>query len=374
MKKIEFNEEFFFVHPHGLYLEGAQMALPGLRFIVDRPGLNSTAALLQDARTQAELPAGARLLLMKPAPKIEFLAREHGWRLVSVSSELNRRFENKLTIGTGFAQANLPSLQFEVSRPKDLSWEDVLERLGTKLVVQTERGHAGSGSYLIDSEDEWKRLVVGQGDYETKLMPFVEGETWTLNACVTHYGTLVSRPFLQLQNLPWCGADNPLTTCGNWHKEIEDGLAFEIMKHAERFGDEMHRASYRGWFGLDVLVQGEEIKGFIECNPRLTASTGIFTRLQVEAGQTPLLTLHVLELLGCDYELDLLLEQEKLNQGFEEYHIVLRNGSAEPIVCPEPEPQAGVEMISRKPGTPIPPGEPYALAVAKQPFSLSPTH
>src|SRR3989338_437066 len=187
MKKIEFNEEFFFVHPHGLYLEGAQMALPGLRFIVDRPGLNSTAALLQDARTQAELPAGARLLLMKHAPKIEFLAREHGWRLVSVSSELNRRFENKLTIGTGFAQANLPSLQFEVSRPKDLSWEDVLERLGTKLVVQTERGHAGSGSYLIDSEDEWKRLVVGQGDYETKVMPFVEGETWTLNACVTHY-------------------------------------------------------------------------------------------------------------------------------------------------------------------------------------------
>ena len=368
MSQPEFKEPLFFVHPHGLYLAGAELALPGLKMIVDRQGLSSTIALLQDQAIQAELPAGAQILLMKPAPKIEFLAREHGWHLVAVSSVLNRRFENKLSIVTGFVEAGLPILPFEILTPKGNSFEAVSKRLGKKLVAQTERGHAGSSSRIVEGESDWRKLIDEQGDYETKLMPFVEGDTWTLNACVTRYGTLVSRPFFQLQNLPECGELNPLATCGNWHRDIDDDLAEDISAYAEAFGDALHKAGYLGWFGLDLLVSEGRIAGFIECNPRLTASTGIFTKMQVKAGQTPMLLLHILELLGREYEIDLLAEQEKLNQGFHEYHVVLRNASDKETPCPNVESQAGVEVISRSPSIPIPPGEPYAIRVSDQPF------
>lgn len=368
MIQPKYTDSITFVHPHGLYLAGAELALPGLRLIVDRPGLNSTIAMLQDTDVKKELLPGSRLLLMKPAPKIEFLAKAQGWQVVAGSSELNRRFESKLGIRAEFAKAGVPTLPCVITRGVDAVWEDLVRQYGTRLVVQTDRGHAGSSSLVVESEEDWNELVKEEGEYEMKIMPFLEGETWTLNACVTRYGTLVSRPFLQLQNIPGCGVDNPLTTCGNWHKSCEETLVDEIVKHAKAFGEHLKQAGYLGWFGLDVLVKDGVVVGFIECNPRLTASVGIFTRLQVEEKQIPMLVLHVLELLGIDYELDLKKEQEQLLRGFHEYHVVLRNGTGSDMICPERSGEEGVLVVTRKPGTVVPPGEPYALRVAQQPF------
>lgn len=369
MSRPEFSEDIFFVHPHGLYLEGAQTALPGLKFLVDRPELNSTIQLLQDPEVQAQLPSGSKLLLFKPAPKIEFLAKEHGWELVSVSSELNRRFESKLSIASEFAEAGVPTLPFEIVVPEEVSWEHLYKHHGDRLVVQGDRGHAGSSSALIMGREDWETYKKTWGKHRVKVSPYFEGETWTLNACVTHHGTLVSRPFLQLQGMGVCGKGNPLSTCGNWHKPVDEDLAAHIMASAEQFGDHLFASGYRGWFGLDAQVLRRELLGFIECNPRLTASTGIFTQMQVEAGQTPFLTLHILELLGQDYKLDLLEEQRKLNEGFQEYHVVLRNTSSKEVLCPSFSKQTGAHrMVARAEGTPIPPGEPYAMMVGKEPF------
>ena len=133
---------------------------------------------------------------------------------------------------------------------------------------------------------------------------------------------LVSRPCLQLPN-----PDGSLGSYGNASKPIDDDLALDIMKHTIRFGEHMGREGYRGWFGLDVLVHDGHIRGFIECNPRLTASAGIFTEMQVEAGQTPFILLHVLEHLDRTYPMDVLHELRLLADGFRESHAVLREAT-----------------------------------------------
>lgn len=324
MRRLELRDKIFFVHPHGLYIDGVQTALPNLETIVDLKNMSSTARMLKSFEVAGRIPKGGQLMVFKPSPKIEFIAKQNDWRLISVSSALNRRFEDKITSVEEFIKVGLPILPFEIVVPSQTSWRAVTGTLGSRVVAQASRGHAGSSSSVLENEGDWNKLARERGEYQVKFTKFEEGETWTLNACVTHHGTLVSRPFLQLQRMSVCGAENELSTCGNWHKEISSDLVGEIMSHAEKFGDYLYAAGYKGWFGLDLLVRGGKLIGFIECNPRLTASTGIFTEMQVEAGQTPLILLHTLELLGIDYELDLLGEQGKLMRGFSESHVVLR--------------------------------------------------
>lgn len=320
MQKPIFNESLFFVGRDALFASGLSSALPSLRLLVDFPGCESAIDVLKRSDVQAQIPRGANLLVFKPAPKIEFLAEQHGWHLAEPTSALNRRFENKLEIVEIFSRLGLPMIASQILEPKKTSWEELTARFGSKIVAQTERGHAGSSSHLLECAKDFEAL---EAECLTKFATFVEGETWTVNAVATRFGTLSSRPFFQLQGPEVCGVLDVLGTCGNQHRPIEDILAQEIMNYTKRFGDAMYAEGYRGWFGLDVLVVDGSIAGFIECNPRLTASVGVFTEMQVEALETPFIVLHVLETLGREYAFDIESEQANLLKGFSEAHLFL---------------------------------------------------
>jgi len=63
-------------------------------------------------------------------------------------------------------------------------------------------------------------------------------------------------------------------------------------------GEEMRGNDYRGWFGLDFLLEEKTNKIYLsENNARLTASTPFFTKLEIGAGKRPLLMNHILEFL-----------------------------------------------------------------------------
>jgi len=370
-----FHDPIFIVHPHGLYLWGLEGVFSDARIIVDVPGCFSTIDLFQNEKIAGMIPKGSVVLIMKPAPKLSKIAEQKGWRLSAIAPDLNRRFESKFTINNEFLAARLPILPYLVTTAKGKTYEELRERFGENLVVQAERGHAGSSTYPASSEADWVSLQERFLDFPVKVSPWREGETWTLNAVVTRFGTLVSRPFLQLQNIPACGTINPFTTCGNAHMPIEDHLAFEIMGQAERFGAHLHREGYSGWFGLDVLVKDEAIVGWIECNPRLTASCGVFSAMQQERGMTPFALLHVLETLGLPYDLDMKREQHLLADGFSESHIVLRTTAqrrGDMVGKPKRwrDLQSGeVALVSRAKEIEVPVGEPFAVAYKKGIFS-----
>ncbi|MBI2484759.1 ATP-grasp domain-containing protein [Candidatus Uhrbacteria bacterium] len=372
-----FEEPIFVVHPHDLYLWGLEEVFPNACFLVDQPGCLSTIDLFEYADVTRRIPKNSAVLVMKPAPKLSKIAGDRGWRLCAPSVELNRRFENKLTINNEFLAVHLPTLPYLVSPLEKLSYAALRERFGPRLVVQKERGHAGSSTHGVGSLEVFENLKKEIASFPAKISPWLEGETWTLNGVVTRFGTLVSRPFLQLQNVAAYGTSNPFTTCGNAHVPIGDELALEIMGQAERFGAHLHREGYSGWFGLDVLVKDGTIVGWIECNPRLTASCGVFSAMQKEAGQTPFALLHVLETLGIPYTLDLVQEQRRLADGFMESHVVLRNEKSETMKCSSVPPRTpwsvlrGGEktMVARAPGTEVPPGEPFAVVYKRGLFS-----
>jgi len=242
MERPEISDKIFFAHPHNLYTEGIETAFPNIEIIVDQVDGESTIQLLQDFDIKSKIPSGSNVMVFKPAPKIEFLAKTSSWNLIASSNQLNRRFEDKLQITDEFLEVKLPVLPFEIVAPNEISWGAVKNMLGDKVVAQTSRGHAGSSSSIIETEDDWDELVRERGEYPVKFAKFEEGETWTLNACVTHHGTLVSRPFLQVQGIDMCGSTNALTTCGNSHEQMEDDLALDIMSHAENFGKHLYEA------------------------------------------------------------------------------------------------------------------------------------
>ncbi|MDA1038595.1 MAG: ATP-grasp domain-containing protein, partial [bacterium] len=318
MLQPEFKDNIVFVGRDSLFVEGLSSAIPQLEYIVEVPGCDSAVSVLQNEEVQKRLIKGSNILTFKPASKLEFLAKKHGWNLVTPLAELNRRIENKISVMEVFSKTELSMLSCEVIEPNKISWDELSEKLGEVIVAQTERGHAGSSSFILRSEKDFKNLESGQ---MTKFSRFLKGETWTVNACATRYGTLSSRPFFQLQGETICGIKDELGTCGNQHRSIDDALAEQIMDDTKRFGDHLYSEGYRGWFGLDVLIVDGKIAGYIECNPRLTASVGIFTEMQVEANQTPFILLHILEILDRDYDLDLVSEQVALHKGFSESHL-----------------------------------------------------
>ncbi len=327
MPQPEFKEKIVFVGRDSLFVEGLYSALPGLEYIVEIPGCDSAVSVLQDASVQKRLGPGSNILAFKPASKLEFLAKQHDWNLLTPSAELNRQLENKISVMDVFSKTGLPMLAWEVLEPSKTSWAELTGKLGERIVAQTERGHAGSSSVVLVTALDFDNL---EADRLTKFSRLLEGETWTVNAVATKHGTLSSRPFYQLQGEVICGIKDELGTCGNQHRVVSDDLVVEIIAHTKKFGDYIYSEGYRGWFGLDVLVVDGKIAGYIECNPRLTASVGIFTEMQVEAKQTSFIILHILEILNRDYDLDLMSEQTALLKGFSESHIFLYNPKEQP--------------------------------------------
>jgi hypothetical protein len=60
----------------------------------------------------------------------------------------------------------------------------------------------------------------------------------------------------------------------------------------------------------------------IEVNPRLVGSIPVFTKLQLAAGETPFLLLHMLSFLGFDFSA---MEIKKPEKTFEFSQVILRN-------------------------------------------------
>ena len=79
-------------------------------------------------------------------------------------------------------------------------------------------------------------------------------------------------------------------------KQIKD-----INGLSQKVGIIMKEKGYKGFFGLDFLVEGDSDKIYLsEVNARLTASTSFYTYLEKGLGRTPLLIYHIASFLEKD--------------------------------------------------------------------------
>jgi len=307
-------------------------------FCIEKDFKNS-GKILSDPEVTDYIKANSRgkkpnILTFKPSPMIEKVCEKNDFRYLGNNSKINREWEDKIkfaeiTGALGVANAHSRIVKIEKERMEDLrSSLDFSE--GKKYVIQFSRGYSGNSTFVVDGEREFVSVLKKNVGRKMKIADFVEGDTYTFDVCIGSFGFVASRPIFQITGFPEFNG-NALGTCGN-DFAFGSGLGTEARKDFQsvikKVVDKISNVGYRGILGFDFVV-GESGVHLIEVNPRLVGSVPVFTKLQLAAGEVPLLLLHILSFLDFDFR-D--LEIKESTRDFVFSQLILRNVTNAPLV------------------------------------------
>ncbi len=211
----------------------------------------------------------ADIVVFQNNPRIERLAAEKNWKLLNPSAELARTIEEKISQVKWLGNdANLLP-RHAIMTVKDVTFE------GKKFVLQFNHTHTGEGTYVIASADELLPLKEKFPDRECRVVEFISGPVFTVNAIVSNE-IIVGNPSYQITGLqPF--TDLPFSTIGNdW--ELAQAPHYKntyenINKMAARLGERLYDAGWKGLFGIDVIYDEKANKTYLlEINARQPAS------------------------------------------------------------------------------------------------------
>ncbi|MDD3190529.1 MAG: ATP-grasp domain-containing protein [Candidatus Pacebacteria bacterium] len=272
-------------------------------------GIKNSGKLLSDIKTLEYIKKNSRggianIITFKPSPMIEKLCKKNDFRYLGNTAALNREFEDKvkfaeITKKLGIANANSRVVNIGGGISSDIS--DFSD--GKKCVVQFAHGYSGNSTFLVKNQNDLNEILKSNGGRKIKISDFKEGDTYTFNACVGSFGTLVSQPIFQITGFTAFNR-NSLGTCGNdyaYGKSLDDEIKNKAEDSIKKVAAMLFSLGYRGIAGFDFVVSDREAH-LIEINPRLVGSIPVFTKLELAAGEIPFLLLHILSFLDFDFK------------------------------------------------------------------------
>ena len=144
-----------------------------------------------------------------------------------------------------------------------------------------------------------------------KIMKRIKCRGATMEACATRSGTLVGPLLTEVvgrkELTPYKGG-----WCGN---EIFPGAFSERIRNkardmAYRFGNQLIKEGYRGYFDLDFLIDEKDGEVYLgELNPRICGASSITNHSAFAYADAPLFLFHLMEFSGLKYKIDV----EELN-------------------------------------------------------------
>lgn len=238
----------------------------------------------------------------KVSPSFEKLTAQNGLKLLNTTSELNRKYEDKLS--------QYEILGDQVKFPKtiitnlgELTYLQIVQKLGDKFTLQFARGHTGKGTYIIETEEDFNDASKDNAGRKARFAEFIEGIAYTLNACITKKGVFVGGLSLQITGEKGL-TTNPGATVGNdWSRRTNLDKVDDLAKQVSIIAAKMASDGFRGLFGVDFLVKDTGEVFIIEINARQTASIPMYTKLQLITQEVPLSLIHLMEFFGLDINL-----------------------------------------------------------------------
>lgn len=272
------------------------------------------------------------ILVYKSTPGIEKICKRFDWRIIGTPSHIRDKFENKKEFRECLVKAQVKPIEGEVLKVEEIDnrlYQSLKTKYAaTKFVFQiaemTEGG--GTGTSFIGSDSDFlnfieklkeKWLVRKKKIEFVTVTKFIEGTPSSIFACVTKYGILVGRVQTQLQDIPEVRITNEGSGlfCGHdWsYRNFSENIQNQAKEIARKLGELLLKEGFKGVFGVDLIVDGQERVYPIECNPRLTDAFPVVSMIYLEKGIIPMDYFHILEHLGVDYDLDV----EKTNQTYD---------------------------------------------------------
>jgi len=238
----------------------------------------------------------------------ERLARAAGLQVWFPRAKLRNKLDDKIeTVRIG-DKAGVPSVPNVLARIDSYAeLRKVSRRLGPDLVVQSAYGDSGHTTYFISTERDWKRCadeIIGQG--EVKIMKRIRCRQAAIEACATRAGTIVGPLMTEI-----VGFRELTPYRGGWagNEIFADAFTPALRSAARvmtrRFGEQLHKEGYRGYFELDFLIDEDSGEMWLgELNPRVTGASSMTNHAAFAHADAPLFIFHLLEFSGVDFDLD----------------------------------------------------------------------
>ncbi len=298
----------------------------GIRYFCLEESLNqynsifrSSVKLLENELTKAyvaENKTGNQYAqTFKISPAFWIKAQNMGFQVLNPQPALNRMFENKLSQLNQIAGLPIQRPKAQIIKLSDAVYETLATTYGNKFVLQFDRGHTGSGTFFIEDEMMLNEHKLKYPERRVRVSEFIEGPTYTLNACSTAKGTFMGGLSYQITGVEGLTTDKGATVGNDF--AMRDGFGAEtsekIKADVELLGRYMFSKGFKGLFGVDLIINAGEHK-LIEINARQPASVPFYTRIQLQNNEVPLALIHLAEFLGVNYELDpVVYNQTSLN-------------------------------------------------------------
>jgi biotin carboxylase len=238
----------------------------------------------------------------------EALCEELGLKVCFPPAAIRRQVDDKISATRIADRAGVPSVP-NVLTPVE-SWEhlqEVAAELGDDLVIQTAFGDSGHTTFFISSEEDWDRHADEiRGGGEVKVMKRIRCRGSALEACVTRHGTIVGPLMTELVGFPeltpyrggWCGNEV-------FAEAFPETVREQAREATVRFGEELRKIGYRGYFELDFLTDLDTDDVYLgEVNPRITGASAMTNLAAFAHADAPLFLFHLLEWSDLEFELD----------------------------------------------------------------------
>jgi len=249
--------------------------------------------------------------------KTEELCKELGIEIWFPPAKLRSQCDNKMEtvrIGNKADVPSVPNVLDKVESYERLCQIAAGANLGNDLVIQTAFGDSGHTTFFITNENDWRKHaeeIVGES--EVKIMKRINCRCSTLEACVTRCGTIVGPLLTEIighkELTPYKGG-----WCGN--EIFPDAFTAEVRikarEYAFKFGNQLLREGYRGYFDLDFLVDEDSGAVYLgELNPRICGASPMTNHAAFAYADVPLFLFHLLEFSGVDFDIDVAALNER---------------------------------------------------------------
>lgn len=251
--------------------------------------------------------AGKALFLMFDE-KTEALAKGLGLDVCFPSAQLRSFLDNKVNTNRIAEKAGVACVPYVLSPVTSFEHlRKVSEKLGENLVVQTPYGDSGHTTFFISNEQEFdvhKDEILAEK--EVKIMKRINCYGTAIEGCVTKHGTLVAPLMTELVGFkeltPYKGG-----WCGNeiYGNAFTPDIREKAKKYTQRFGDQLRKEGYKGYFELDYLIDKDNGEVYLgELNPRISGASSMTNHALFAMNDVPLFIFHLLEWLDVPYQID----------------------------------------------------------------------
>lgn len=253
------------------------------------------------------------ILTYKPVDAPEELSER---KFLAVDKEFTKIFENKAVFRRLMGKKiNFPEfeiLDFEKLLKTRQCYESILNKK-LEFVIQDESLSGGKGTFVVRSYADYTKAVdslnkLSHGNRVVVSVLVNKPKEFSIQACVTKHGVLCGP--LQQQLVANKELANLSVVSGDKFCAIQVDPRLQNTKHhqeainaARKIGQTLKEKNYHGIFGVDFLLDEEDKLYVLEVNPRITGATPLLTSLDEARNTIPFYQLHILELIGADYEI-----------------------------------------------------------------------